>query len=277
MTTHTLYLLVTCSMDKSREYLAGEVCKNLSAENTDFYFSKDLIVFDNASIFTSHFKLLPEGAKLIQSNRNIGYWSAINWILSNYKEVMGREYDYIYIIESDLIHYDLRRINLCEDFLLNNAEVGGVRTQDFSVKLKALYNKKYHWFPFVNKSSLVSQINPITGDAVWFELADGNAKIYLTNFHAKLPSLNRIQAMKKVFNKLETKANITELDFMRLYFEEYSVMAILDGGLYKMLSSIETTYVSGSYSSEEELGEIGYINTRVDQIVSTDFHVKKIN
>jgi hypothetical protein len=192
-------------MDKSREYLAGEVCKNLSAENTDFYFSKDLIVFDNASIFTSHFKLLPEGAKLIQSNRNIGYWSAVNWILSNYKEVMGREYDYIYIIESDLIHYDLRRINLCEDFLLNNAEVGGVRTQDFSVKLKALYNKKYHWFPFVNKSSLVSQINPITGDAVWFELAEGNAKIYLTNFHAKLPSLNRIQAMKKVFNNSKYK------------------------------------------------------------------------
>jgi len=277
MANDTLYLLVTCSMDKSREYLACKVSKNLDAENIDFYFSKDLIVFDNASIYTGHFKFLPKDAKLIQSNRNIGYWSAVNWVLCNYKEVLDRDYDYIYIIESDLIHCDMRRIKLCEDFLASNAQVGGVRTQDFSVKFRALYNKKYHWLPFVNKSSLVSQRNAITGEAVWFELADDKAKIYFTNFHAKLPSLNRIKTMKKVFNKLETKANITELDFMRLYSEEYPVMAILDGGIYKMLSSIETTYVSGSYTSKDDLVKIGYSNTRVDRIVSTDFFVKKIN
>lgn len=276
MTTSTLYLLVTCSMDEGREYLACQVCKNLEAENSGHNFTEDLIVFDNASLYERHFESIPKDAKLIKSDRNVGYWSAINWVLRHYKKIMGRDYDYIYIIESDLIHRDMKRLDYCEDFLINNPNVGGIRTQNFSVKFKVFYNKKYHWIPFVNKSSLVSQKNPITGDSVWFDLVNKDAKIYLTNFHAKLPSLNRVHAMKKVFKKLEAKKNITEFDFMKLYFKEYPLMGILDGGLYKMLSSIETSYVSGSYSTYDQLKKIGYSNTRIDEIVSSGFSVKKL-
>jgi hypothetical protein len=273
MTANTLYLLVTCSMDKSRCDLACEVANNLVAENVTHPFFADLLVFDNASRFEDHLRIFPPEVRVVRSDRNIGYWSAINWTLTHYTELFGRNYTYIYIIESDLEHRNMLRLEACERFLEEHPEVGGVRTQEFSVRWGMLYDKRYHWVPFARRHSLVSQHNAITGERVWFRRADGRNHIWLTNFHAKLPALNRLDALTKVFAELSMRGKITELDFMHLYYDLYPTMALLDGGIYRMLSSSETSHMSGSYSNPQQLAETGYHNTRIDHIVSDGFSV----
>jgi len=274
MTSKTLYLLVTCSMDESRASLAWDVCCNLEQQNQNYPFSKDLLVFDNASKFTDHFKVLSKGAKLVQSDRNVGYWSAIHWTLNNYKKLFDRDYDYLYIIESDLIHKDMQKLEICERFLELNPQVGGVRTQEFSVRFRKLYDKQFHWLPFAKKHSLVAQKNAITGENVWFKKDTLHEGIYLTNFHAKLPALNRIKSLNKVFAALSERSQITEIDFMNLYYREHGLIGLLDGGLYRMKSTALSHHMSGSYSNASQLQEAGYLNTRIDRIVKSNFKVE---
>ena len=260
-------------MDKTRCDLACKVAENLVSQNVAHPFFADFLVFDNASRFEDHLLTFPSEVTVVRSNRNIGYWSAINWTLTHYTELFGRSYAYIYIIESDLEHRNMFRLAACERFLDEYSEVGGVRTQEFSVKWRMLYDKRYHWSPFVRRHSLVSQNNAITGERVWFKGVDGYNHICLTNFHAKLPALNRLDSLTKVFADLSKQENITELDFMHLYYNLHPVMALLDGGIYRMLSYSETNHVSGSYSSPQQLAEVGYYDTRIDRVVSAGFSV----
>ncbi len=273
MTANTLYLLVTCSMDKTRCDLACEVTNNLIAENITHPFFADLLVFDNASRFNEHLRIFPPEVMVVRSDGNIGYWSAINWSLTHYTELFGRNYMYIYIIESDLEHWNMFRLDECERFLEGHPEVGGVRTQEFSVMWRMLYDKKYHWAPFARRHSLVSQQNAITGERVWFRRGNSCGRVWLTNFHAKLPALNRLGAMTKVFAELSKREKITELDFMHLYYGLYPTMALLDGGIYRNLSHSETIHMSGSYSTPKQLTETGYHNTRIDHVISDGFAV----
>jgi hypothetical protein len=136
-----------------------------------------------------------------------------------------------------------------------------------------LYDKRFHWTPFARRHSLVSQNNAITGERVWFRLGDGRCHIWLTNFHAKLPAMNRMGAMFKVFSELSKRVEITELDFMSLYYGLYPTMALLDGGIYRMLSSSDTSHMSGSYSTSQHLAEVDYHNTRIAHIANDGFSV----
>ncbi|MGE4338874.1 MAG: hypothetical protein AB7E55_23305 [Pigmentiphaga sp.] len=273
MTRQTLYLLVTCSMDPSRAELAEKVVDNLIHQNGKYHFFPDFLVFDNASTFSGHLDKLPEDVKVVRADQNIGYWSAINWVLGHAHNLMSKEYKYIYIIESDLIHYDMHRLDDCEGFLDANADVGGVRTQKFSVRWRAFYDKGNRFLPFARRDAWVSQINYITGKRVRFRLADRRARIFRCDFLPKLPALNRFQAMQQVFLQLARRGNIVETDFMEAYAEMYPSYAVLDGGVFQMLSSARTTHVSGSYSSKETLAEIDYRPTRVDRIQMDGFTV----
>jgi hypothetical protein len=276
MTADTLYLLVTCSMDKTRQALACDVAKNLVAQNAVHSFFDDLLIFDNHSRFEDHLQLFPSTVKVVRSDKNIGYWSAINWALAHYAQLFSRQYKYLYIIESDLEHRNMHRLDACEQFLKRHPEIGGIRTQEFSIKWRMLYDKKYHWLPFARRHSLVSQNNAITGERVWFRHGDVANGIWLTNFHAKLPALNRMESLTAVFETLSRNEQVTELDFMHEYYRLHPTMAILDGGIYHMLSSSGTKHLSGSYSSASQLSETGYHNTRIDHIVRDGFAVCQI-
>ena len=140
-----------------------------------------------------------------------------------------------------------------------------------------LYDKKCHWVPFAKRRSLVSLKNAITGKRVWFQRGDSFNGIWMTNFHAKLPALNRLDSLVKVFAELSKRENLTELDFMYLYYQLHSTMALLDGGIYRMLSSAETSHLSGSYSTAQQLAETGYHNTRVDHVISDGFSVFSVD
>jgi hypothetical protein len=273
MTNKTLYALVTCSMDYSRSDLAVKVVKNLVEENKRVNFASDLLVFDNCSKFISHLELLPNETKIVRADKNIGYWSAINWILKNYAHLYAREYRYIYLIESDLIHYNIGALSECERFLDEYPEVGGVRTQKFRVRFRMLFDKKYHFLPFVFRNSLVQQVNPFTNERVWFHKVPYFNNIYKSNFHAKLPALNRIDTMKKVFSQLEEMGKISELDFMKLYFKFKPINSVLDKGIFYQLSSMSTNHLSGSWTSDFLLATANYKKTRNDQIVKFGFSV----
>ncbi|SNC62170.1 hypothetical protein [Polynucleobacter victoriensis] len=273
----TLYLLVTCSMDVNRANLARAVIQNLKEQNEEVAFFRDLLIFDNNSKYQDHFKDFPVGVKVAYSNINIGYWSAIYWVLKNYQKIFQRNYQYIYIIESDLYHFGLRKISDCELFLDKNSNVGSVRTQEFSVRCRFLYDKKYAWFPWPKKNSVVSQRNAITNEKVWFKKLSSTESIWVTNFHTKLPALNRMSAMVSVFDRLAASSTkITEIEFMSFYHDIYKLTGLLDGGAFRILNDINSPGLSGSYSPQEVLDRSGYRGTRVDQIIVDGFDVKVV-
>lgn len=264
-------------MEETRRDLACQVSKNLVSQNVTYPFFDDLLIFDNASHFDDHLKLFPPAVKTVRSNVNVGYWSAIYWVLLNYQKLFKRKYKYLYIIESDLEHWHMSKLELCETFLNNNLRVGGVRTQEFSVKFRMFYNKQYHWVPFAKRHSLVSQRNVVTKERVWFRKVGLDKNIWMTNFHTKLPALNRLDALTTVFKRLADKEKIDEIYFMHLYYELYSDMALLDGGIYRQISNSDSAHLSGSYSTAEQLEESGYHNTRTDYIRAQGFAVQEIS
>jgi hypothetical protein len=264
-------------MDETRRDLAYQVSENLMSQNLAHAFFDDLLVFDNSSKYRDHLKVFSPPVKVVRSDENIGYWSAIHWTLSNYQRVFNRKYKYLYVIESDLEHWDMFKLDSCERFLNDHLKVGGVRTQEFSVKFRMLYDKRYHWVPFVKRHSLVSQKNVVTKERVWFHRADNKNNVWTTNFHTKLPALNRLDALTTVFDRLAIKEQINEIYFMHLYYDLYPDMALLDGGIYRQISHRDTAHLSGSYSTAEELEGIGYYNTRTDYIRTQGFSVQDIS
>src|SRR5690606_36032204 len=101
--------------------------------------------------------------RIIESPDNIGYWSAIKWVLDNAGQMTGRSYRYIYIIESDLCHTDLKPLGACERFLDNHPQTACVRTQEFSVRRRWRYDKEKTFLPFQKRRSLISLRNLVTG------------------------------------------------------------------------------------------------------------------
>lgn len=264
----TLVILVTCSRDETRRDLACAVVRNvvplLRAAGLDGCFA----VFDNASTYRDHLDLLPAGTRHVLCRENIGYWSAINWILSNHEAIFSRSFEFIYIVESDLFHTDLRRLGTCEQFLRREHRASGVRTQEFSVRWRWRFDKQLHRLPFHITRSEVSLRNAITDERVWFELADSSERIFLTNFHAKLPALNRLSALRTAFARLAARDSFTERDFFAEMMVVHPFTGLLDGGIFHSMVARDTAdTVSGSYSTENQLRRIGYLPTRTARIV----------
>ncbi|GAB4392147.1 MAG: hypothetical protein Tsb005_04900 [Gammaproteobacteria bacterium] len=264
-------------MEHSRAVLAEQVTRNLAEQNKLFPFCNDLIVFDNGSVYENALTYLPKNTRCVKASENIGYWGAIYWILHNYQHIFQRHFKYIYIIESDLLHYDMPRLISAEQLLDNEMQIGTVRTQKFSVKWRWLYDKRWSFLPFSQKHSVVAQYNAVTHEKIWYKKIAVQERLYLTNFHSKLPALNRVDAMIDVFNTLSAKKIITEMDYIELYYQHYQLTAVLDGGIYWSPASIPNTeIVSGSYSNEAQLTQANYKSSRVSDIVNSGFSVSLI-
>lgn len=264
----TLVLLVTCSMDVSRRDLAVQVVQNLAEKIPDAGLSNDFILFDNASTFKDHIQYAPQGTRIIQSTQNIGYWTAIKWVLENAPQIMGRDYKYIYIVESDLYHTDLKALAECEKFLDETPDAACVRTQEFSVRWRWRFDKGLQFLPFHMARSEIRLLNLATNEKAWFRKTS-LTHIYKSNLHAKLPALNRVDALKKVFLSLENQGDFSEGDFFAEMVKIYPHIGVYDGGLFYSIYSRENmkTVVSGSYSGDEQLRKIGYQTTRYSRIV----------
>ena len=203
---NTLFLLISCSLDKTRDEVFDKVSKNLIRQNKKFKFFHNLLVFDNASTQLKTLNCLKLFPNVLKCNKNIGLWSAVSWSLNNYKKYFKKKFKYVYLMESDCIHFDLNKLNEAELFLDKNKNFGSVRCQKFSVFFKK----------FFDKDSIFSKYarNPIrmrsypSNNPAYFKKAQYYKNIFLSNLHAKLVGLNRIEMLIDILQVLAKKKRV---------------------------------------------------------------------
>lgn len=249
------FLLVTCCLEQSRNDILKQVVDNLEWEDPNS--TSYVTVFDNASTVPETTELLSRFTNVFRAERNVGYWTAIDWWLDSMKD---NPPDYTYIIESDMIHYDFKAIPGCVEFLDKHPEIGSMRLHEYSVENRHLYNKDA---PVQGSRSNLwqSHTNKVTGRPVEHEHVEG--PFWATNFLTQLPALNRYDTMKRVFDKLHAARSFTELDFQTLYHHERQLISIIDGGIFNCdLNPYGTKVVTGSWTDPKELAKLGYVATR---------------
>lgn len=268
MLEDVLFILVTCTQDESRRRGLESCIASINKENLRHPFYENLVIFDNGSAFTEPLEKLTVPATFAMSPENVGYWGALHWCLKNIDSLAARSFRYIHPVESDFTLYNLSRLNLAVDALELNPILNTVRTQEFFVNKKSRYFKN-SWNPLRVRRSHVSPFNVVTGERVWFSPLDQVEGVYLTNWHAKVPALHRIEPFKMAIDKLATRDLVTELAFMEEMNGLCPRVGLLDGGIWWMEitePSKSNKELSGSYSRPEDLKKFNYRNTRVDFI-----------
>jgi glycosyltransferase involved in cell wall biosynthesis len=265
-----LFVVVTCTMEESRERALRKLIQSLNSEHRDVGFRENLLVFDNASRRTDILESLDPSVILAMSPENLGYWGALYWSMAHARTLFGRHFKHIHPIESDLVIYDLERLAEAAAFLDDQDDIHTVRTQEFSVAQKSRYFKgTRHLLP--RRRSQVAAYNGVTEEPVRFEKDDRFANIYRTNWHAKVPALHRFETLQETFGTLARRDCLTELDFMKAAHSRHPEVALLDGGIfYANLNNPiwpwEKKGITGSWQDSETLAEIGYRMTRTDFI-----------
>jgi hypothetical protein len=250
-------------MEQTRFDVLEKVVENL-VDQKDKSFFDNLIVWDNSSQYPGTLELLKDNFPLIlQSSANVGLWSALHWMLHNYKDFVPKDLKYAYTIESDCLHYDLEQMPYCEQVLDDYEDIGSIRCQEFSIENKHLYDKnrqskdskRYAW---------VTQTNSVTGKAVRFEKLEGyNDRMYRSNFLAQIPNLNRIEPMRDILDELEKKGPFNEQDFRARYHDIYKDLCVLDGGMWESkLGAFYESTITASFSPVDAVKKAGYRTTR---------------
>jgi hypothetical protein len=262
------FLLVTCCREDSRAHILNEVVTNLKSQFPEC--ASQVTVFDNASTVSGVRELLISNFdNVFSSDKNVGYWSAIHWWLNHVKDSDSK---YTYIIESDLIHYGFQSLWSCVEFLDKNDDVGSVRLHEYSIANRHLYNKDV---PHKNsrRTLWLSHINKMTNKPVEIEETTSNL-IYKTTFLTQLPALNRFSAMKIAFDVLQHMPHFSEIDFQRLYWEQYKKTAIFDGGIFNCdLTAYGRKVITSSWTPANELTMLGYQTTRFASITPLEQYV----
>jgi hypothetical protein len=208
-----------------------------------------------------------------RSDKNVGYWTAIDWWLTDH--LANDPPEFTYIIESDMVHYNFNKLWECARYLHDNPDVGSCRLHQYSVAERHLFNKDAPR-PDSKRNLWQSHTNKVTGKPVKLDHSQGD--IWSSTFLTQLPALNRYATMKRVFQELKAKGRFTELDFQRAYWQVYQRTAILDGGIFHCdLNPYNAGTLTGSWSSPEQLKKIGYQTTRVASITPrTEYTVTRL-
>jgi|SRR5581483_1350787 len=260
------FLLVTCCLEQSRADLLDRVVENLCEQAPEL--RETMLVFDNASTVPGVRTLLTSNFRHVrQADRNVGYWSAVDWWLT-VLDSAPKKPDFTYIIESDMIHYNFNKLWECAVYLERNPDVGSCRLHQYSVVDRHLYNKDRP-LPDSKRNLWQSHQNKVTGEQVIFSQSEGD--IWTSTFLTQLPALNRFETMKEVFQTLRSSPMFSELDFQMNYWKRYHRTAILDGGIFHCdLNPHDAGTLTGSWSSPEQLKQIGYKTTRIATITPQD-------
>lgn len=272
MTQKTLYLVVNCCMEESRYGIMQQVIQSLKSEQAKkgLNVEKDMIAFDNGSTYPGGVDLLRQlNCPTFSATENMGYWSAVKWVLDSLPCIMPdhEKYEYVYIIESDHFHFALEKIENCEQALEKYPHLGSVRAQEYSVAESHLYNKTLR-HPQGRPYAWVSHVNAATGAPVKLNVLDPKLQVYESNFLTCLHSVNRIAPLKAVFDELSRLDKFSEHDFQRMYMERYPVIGQLDGGVFHArlgFTPENPRSLSGSWS--HDVSQYGYKETRRDRIL----------
>jgi len=253
------FWMVTCNKEPGRFSLLRSVTETLKSDPDWPNWEDDFFVFDNASDFEGSRSFLEENYKqTFWSQKNYGYWSAVNWLCKKSDE-MG--YKFIYLIESDCVHYDIARVRYAHEYLSQNPDIGMVRMAKFSVDDRHLYDKRNPQ-PNSNTDDWCVQYNMFSQKNGEFEKT--NVKdIFKTNMVAKVGGFHRISHLSTVMKSLAGK-RFSEIDFQREFFNICPENALLDGGLCDSSLSAKMRECAGSYL--EENNPLGYIPTRTGNI-----------
>lgn len=256
------FLLVTCCLEPLRMRTLKSVVTNLRQQAPELL--PVISVFDNASTEPGVTELLKENFSYVfQADHNVGYWTAISWWLNQLKPDPP---DHVYIIESDMIHYNFHRFWSCVTYLDTHPDIGSVRLQRYSYVNRHMFNKdRPKRGAYINDWQ--THMNNVTRQPIVFY--DGNINgIIATSFLTKLPCLNRYKTMKEVFDELVKLRQFSEPDFQRLYWERYQKTAMLDGGImHSDLTGYGVENVTGSWTDPLKLKELGYLPTREATII----------
>jgi len=259
-------LLVSCCLERSRYDVLKKVIENLKKDCPSSWVL-DMTVFDNASTWIGLGELRDTFPTVFRADRNVGYWTAIDWWLERLR-LNDDQPEYTYIIESDMIHYDAAFMRNCLAFMDQHPEFGGMRLHEYCVENAHLYNKDKPT-ALSKRWCWQSHTNKVTGEAVTLEHVEN--VFWKTNFLTQLPALNRYPIMVKVFDRLRMMPNFTELDFQRFYHDENRIIALKDLGMFKCEQQpFDPRTITGSWSSPEDLKRHGYHPTRTAFIVPRD-------
>lgn len=256
------FLLVTCSKEPTRADILSKVVDNIRTHAPELL--DTVTVFDNASTEEGTKELLCNTfSNVYQSDKNVGYWSAIDWWLENQHLNPAT---YTYIIESDVIHYAFDKIWSCAKFLDRNLDVGSVRLLEYSIANRRFYNKDAP-VPGSRISAWQSHTNKITGGHVYLE--QGEDDVWRTTFLTQLCALNRYDVLLESFRQLRQLPKFSEFDFQKLYWQRYNVTGILDGGIFHgdLSVDLKQNAAIGSWTDPTKLKEMGYQPTRYASIV----------
>jgi hypothetical protein len=260
--------LVVCSLEESRNELDKRTIINLSEVIPKELPDSDFLVFDNGSTDTSNLDLL-SNTRVIRCEKNYGYWSALNWILNSHLKNNENQYDYIYIVESDIIHESLNKVHEIASLMDINSAINHARTQIFSRINRFYFDKRYSFLPpkFHDHANHVSYFNEVTKKKAIFRVIPGSKNIFYSNLHPKLPGLHRIDSMQKIFEKLSRYEFFTENDFYKEALKLSNEILILSPGIWHTSASpLNKKIFTGSYSNISKLNQIGYSSTRSSSI-----------
>jgi hypothetical protein len=268
-------LLVLCSMTKDRYEIAKRVVNSIS-----FFFETTgckLWVLDNGSKYKINANSFPRGTSIIKLGNNIGYWGALHWFLnSNLSPIYKTNKKYLYIIESDNIHFDIFKLHDVVKFMEFNLNINCVRVSEFSVKNRLLYSKEAKFLPYRKNRSLVSLINHITNEKAKFWRTSKKCQVYFSNLHSKLPSVLRLEILRIVFQQLAELNSFDEKDFYTAMHSFSDTIGVLDSGIYYTVSSESNSRLvqSGSYGINYLGGMDNYFATRLSSISNQDLSTK---
>lgn len=260
-------LLVLCSMTEDRYEIALKTVNSL--RNIGDVASCELVIIENGSKFKCPNESLPPNSTYIFMEKNLGYWGILYWALfSRFSPLSNLNTEYIYIIESDHIHYDLARLNIAISVLDKYKDVASARVQEFSVRFRALYAKEYKFLPFRKRRSLVSLRNAVTKDKVKFIKLPEESGAYLANWHARLPSVFRLSSLVRTFDILSSLEKFSEFDFFQIMHKESQRVIVLNRGIYFPASSAANSkqVLSGSWMKNYQGENYGYQATRHSEL-----------
>ena len=274
-------LLVTCCLEQSRWDVLQPVVNAMQEHLIPYVNQDNVTVFDNASTVLDTIPFLKNVfSHIYYVDKNIGYWSAIYWWLKTL-EKSPRQPKYVYIIESDLVHFEAahQRLLSCLEFLDKHENYGSIRLYEWTFAERHLYDKD-HPVEGSKRNAWRSHINSVTKKRVEiFETP--SPLIYGTTFLTQLVAINRYTHILSAFEQLATRKQFSEPDFQRLYYEscmssmnKQPLTGIVEGGLFHCnLATYGTRTVTSSYTTANNLSQLGYFATRISNIIPRDQYV----
>lgn len=133
-------LIVVCSLEQTR-YDMSKIVLDSIAKLLNTISNYKIYILENGSTFQLRKSDIPFSCTLLRMKKNLGYWSAL-YLFLKYLSNKNDEAGYIYLVESDNLHYNLARLDTARNFLNHNPSIVSVRSQEFNIRLRSFLARR---------------------------------------------------------------------------------------------------------------------------------------